>query len=215
MKKAILIWGCICSLFLTACGEENNDWITPADENTTQAVRNGIEIPAQGSNFSLGFNHSGTTCRAVTAGLYPYWKYCEMTSVSDDNQTYFNFDFPAYEGFADMDMTISFEAGNSNTVVRLKQLAPLHADVNQESWAVPAEGDILNIKGQTNVEFQVIIPEAGKDWIHCDDIKKGYYQDMTIVLRVDANHSGASRSCQLQLETVYGVTTGEIMISQK
>lgn len=218
MKKALLACGSVLGLLLAACGDENNDWISPADEYTTSALVNGIEIPPQGTGFDLLFDHSETVCKAQTApgSERDFWKVCEVTKeTTGDNQTHFHFNVPAYDGFAAMNMGIRFVAGGSSLDISLKQEAPLHVAVEEESWPVPTEGGILKIPGHANVKFSVAIPESCQDWVHLDNIEeRGMYHEITIMLRVDANLSGTSRSCQIDLKTNYGNTTGKIVVSQ-
>lgn len=221
MKKRLsFIFVAVCVLAgLYGCdNDEDKSWIESADTFTAQVVANGYEIPAEGEVFDLRFN-SGDRCEMETAGGFPYWEYCDITEERSGNETLFHFQVKPNEWYGTKDMPIRFSSGSRSLVIRLKQFASPKAGVEQEAWTVSGEGAILQVEGYANVDFSVEIPDADKAWVHCDNIEtKKYnsidYSYVTIVLRIDANHTGISRSSELGLKTPYGVT-GHIVVSQQ
>ena len=118
--------------------------------------------------------------------------------------------------YDDREGTITFSCGKAKKLLVVSQSfkEAIIADENN-TFNVSADGGTVELAYQTNVEFEVIIPEEAQSWISLADDTRGLVSE-SVVLNITPNNSGAEKSAIIKVVKVADTSiSAEYIITQE
>lgn len=126
----------------------------------------------------------------------------------------FTFNIEANNTYDDREGTITIKEkkGNNSEIIKVKQVQKNAIIISQKDYELSSESHTLEVKLQTNIDLDIIIPDNAKDWVTHTATKA--LSDKTLVFEIKTNEQYDARNCEVIIKQKSGELADTIKISQ-
>ena len=197
-----------CTLTFTSAGlmasilvnqESNYGIVLPKDtyEISSDAQQISVEVKAN-VEYDITINAEWimqSSTRALTSKTYVF--------NVDANSTY-----DAREG----SITITEKNSGKSEVIKVKQAQKDAIIISSKEYNLSCDAQNVEVKLQTNVDFDILIPDSAKDWV--SHISTRALMDKILELDIKANEGYDARACEVILKMKNNILADTIKINQ-
>lgn len=197
-----------CTLIFTSAGLTQSISVNQESNYGVVLPKNTYEISCDAQQISVEvkanveyditidadwIKQSGT--RALTSKTYVF--------NVDANSTY-----DAREGT----ITVTEKNSSKSEVIKVKQAQKDAIIISSKEYNLSCDAQDVEVKLQTNVDFDILIPDAAKDWV--SHISTRALVDKILVLDIKANEGYDARACEVILKMKNNILADTIKINQ-
>lgn len=126
----------------------------------------------------------------------------------------FTFDIDKNESYDAREGTIVIKEKNGNDVktIKIKQAQVDAIIISSKEYSLSNKAQSLEVKLQTNVDLDVVIPDNAKPWISHTSTKA--LSDKTLVFDIKENEDYSARSCEIIVKKKNGTFADTVRIKQ-
>lgn len=109
-------------------------------------------------------------------------------------------------------ITIKEKNGNNVETIKVKQAQKDAIIISSKEYSLSSDAQTLEVKLQTNVDLEVVIPDDAKTWVSHTETKA--LSDKTLVFNISKNEAQNERNCELIIRKKDNSISEKIKISQ-